>query len=148
MSALLEACVDDPMLEDALLAHLDRRYEAAKAAGTLPNTDAAFERFIRAWEGKYERTSVVFRRYLMVAGFQPEDLVATFGVKRAFVDALMTLRKPFDPEDLDRWSAVLAQQHGERVSSVNALLKDVATHQLARKPRSSVLMAARPRKLT
>ena len=44
---LLDAFAQDEALEDALIAELDRRYEAALAAGTLPNTDAAFARFLK-----------------------------------------------------------------------------------------------------
>lgn len=146
LDALLRAIAKDSAYEDALIEELDRRYEEAKAAGTLPNTDAAFARFMAKWKGAAEDVAVVFRRYLMASGQSAADIVTRFHVSDGLVNDLMALREPFIAEDVETLAKRLAKESGNRVGAVNCVLKEVAAHHFARVSRTPLLLAARKRR--
>lgn len=146
LDALLAAYVEDSPAEDALIAELDRRFEAAKAAGTLPNTDAAFERFWTRWTAAKDTVAVVFRRYLMQSGHSAADVAARFKVSDALVAHLMDKRTPFFADDVNRLVQRVAGEFGDRQGAVMLLLKEVAAYYYARSARTPTLLAARTRR--
>lgn len=148
MKALLSAFANSPELEEALIRRLDEQFEAAKAAGTLPDNSAAFGRFMRQLESKAERVAVVMRRYMMVSGHQVPSLAKQFGVSTRFVEHLIGRHTPFVLEDLDAFAVAVAKRFGEDPSAVTLLLKEAAAYQAARTSKRPLLLAARPRRPT
>jgi hypothetical protein len=152
LEKLLNAFAADSASEDVLIAELDRRFEAAKAAGTLPNTDAPFERFMkrlnavsRSPAAGVETVAVVFRRYMMATGTQVADVMRVYNLSGDLVSSLLSLRVPFVPQEVADLAARLAGQFGERAPAVNVLLKELAAHHFARVARAPLLLAARKR---